>query len=414
MPPLPSLVPRRREPAVYALVSAFESETQAVVLRTSPASEHTILYVLVGMIVLALGLISFTKLDRVVTGTGLVVPSEGTLYVQPMDKAIIREIRVKLGDTVKKGQVLATLDPTFAAADVAALQSQLNSLEAEIARCETELANEPFTYASGDPGNPPGAQQYAELQRTLYIRRKSQFDAQVQSFDQQIAQANATIAQLKNDEKRYGDRERLAAELETVRSQLVAKQLGSRADLLQTTDAKTEMLRNLESDQNGIIAMQHAIEATRSNRDAFIQQWYAQTNQELVTARNSYDSAKNQLDKAQKVRDLVNITAPADAIVLKIGKASIGSVVASGTADQGPDPLFTLVPLDSPLEVELHVDFRISVSSNAAIRCRSSSMPTPSSGMGRQRVRSRPSATAPLPSTTMARRARPISRCVSR
>ena len=48
------------------------------------------------------------------------------------------------GERVKAGDELATLDPTFAAADVEALKLQIASLDAQIARCEAELANRPY------------------------------------------------------------------------------------------------------------------------------------------------------------------------------------------------------------------------------------------------------------------------------
>ena len=38
---------------------------------------------------------SVVKLDRVVTATGRIVPVAGSIFVQPYDKAIIREIRVQ-------------------------------------------------------------------------------------------------------------------------------------------------------------------------------------------------------------------------------------------------------------------------------------------------------------------------------
>ena len=47
---------------------------------------------------------------------------------------------------------------------------------------------------------------------------------------------------------------------------------------------------------------------------------------QLVTANNDYDQTKQLLAKAQKLSDLVTLTAPEDAVVLKIANASIGSV----------------------------------------------------------------------------------------
>src|SRR5580704_15491408 len=62
-----SFVRRERADLIAAPISAFESETQAVIQRTTPYSEHAILYVLTGMIVLSLILMSVVKLDRVVS-----------------------------------------------------------------------------------------------------------------------------------------------------------------------------------------------------------------------------------------------------------------------------------------------------------------------------------------------------------
>ena len=45
------------------------------------------------------------------------------------------------GEVVEQDRQLATLDPTFASADVNQLQQQIDSLDAEIVRDEAELAN---------------------------------------------------------------------------------------------------------------------------------------------------------------------------------------------------------------------------------------------------------------------------------
>ena len=45
----------------------------------------------------------------------------------------------------KQGKVLATLDPTFAAADVKQLRQQVAGLRAQIARDDAQLNNHPLT-----------------------------------------------------------------------------------------------------------------------------------------------------------------------------------------------------------------------------------------------------------------------------
>ena len=134
---LPSVRRARTDP-IAAPISAFESDTQAVIQRTAPFNEHGILYVLAGIVVLGLILMSVVKLDRVVTGLGRVLPSQGSLFVQPLDRAIVTGLLVHAGDVVKKGEVLATLDPTFAQADLKNLQQKQASAAALVARLEAE------------------------------------------------------------------------------------------------------------------------------------------------------------------------------------------------------------------------------------------------------------------------------------
>ena len=119
-----SLTLVRRAPVddLDAPISAFESETQAVIQSVAPFSERTILHVLAAMVVVAIFLMAVVKLDRVVSGNGRILPTQGSLFVQPLDRAIVTSIVARPGDVVRKGQVLATLDPTFAQADLRDLQ----------------------------------------------------------------------------------------------------------------------------------------------------------------------------------------------------------------------------------------------------------------------------------------------------
>jgi HlyD family secretion protein len=57
-----------------------------------------------------------------------------------------------------------------------------------------------------------------------------------------------------------------------------------------------------------------------------------------------------QLQKADKRSKLVSLYAPQDAVVLEIAKLSPGSVV------QGAETFFTLVPLNTKLEVEVQIN----------------------------------------------------------
>jgi HlyD family secretion protein len=332
------------------LIRLFQSETAEIREGSEPIQLRLTLYVLAAFFASMIAIAALMQMDRVVTSTvGIVVTSEPTIVLQALDAAIIKSIDVQEGDRVKNGQLLATLDPTFAAADVSALRLQIASLDAQISRCQAEIAQDFF--------HPPkaafaGAASYAALQQSYYDQRKAQFDAQLQADNQQIAQTKATIIKLKSDESRYGDRAKIAGDIEAMRAALSATQAGSRLNLLEATDQHLEILRDVEFDHNSLIESEHQLDAAVSSRDAFVQQWLSQVSQELLTARNARDAALAQLAKAIKHQDLVQLQAPEDAVVLKLAKLSVGSVLKEG------DPLINLAPLRSPVEAEVHIAAR--------------------------------------------------------
>jgi hemolysin D len=343
----------RSDPALHSkappdrIVRLFQSETAEIMEAPEPFGVRATVYVVAAFFVALVVVALVTRLDRVVTSnSGEIVTTEPTVVLQALDPSLIKTIEVHEGQHVAAGQVLATLDPTFAAADVGALKQQIASLDAQIARCEAELAHRSY---DPPPDPDPATDRYAQLQKSYFLQRRAQFDDQIRAYDEQIAQVTATIAKLQNNQARYTDRAQLAKEVEQMRATLAAAQVGSRLNLLAATDQKTELLRNLEYDRNSLVESQHQLQATIATRNAFSQQWLADASKEQVSARNQRDTAAQQLEKATKHKDLVRLTAPEDSVVLKMAKLSVGSVLKEG------DPLLYLAPLRSPVEAEVHI-----------------------------------------------------------
>ena len=243
---LPAL--RRRSTAVGDLIGAFESDTTAVFVRTAPANESITLYVFAAMLVLAIGLACVVKLDRVVTSVaGIVMTSTGALYVSPLNAAIVREVRVKVGQVVKKGQALATLDPTFTQADLLQLQERLASDEATVAREEAEIAVRPYRFSADD--------KHQSTQGGIWLKRQAQYHSDLANFDGQISSTEAQMAQAKSDADKYAQRLKLASDAEHVYEPLLDKGYVSKLQVMQSSDVRTEMSRLLADAQNQSITV---------------------------------------------------------------------------------------------------------------------------------------------------------------
>jgi hemolysin D len=346
----PSVRPARLELDTGREVRIFQSETAEILEGPEPIQTHMTLLVLTGLFVSLLLVTLCMRVDRVVTSSfGQVVTIEPTVVLGALDQSIIKTIDVHDGQQVHKGEQLATLDPTLTTADVGALKAQVANFSAQIARCQAELAQKPFDMP---PQTDPVANSYISAQREYYLQRKAQYDAQVRSYNDQIAQQQATITKYVNDEARYGDRAKISQEIENMRATLAAAQVGSRLNLLTATDQKLEIERALEFDKNAVAETQHQLDSTTATRDAYVQQWFGQASQELVKAQGDRDAAVEQLKKATMHQGLVQLEAPEDSMVLKIAKLSAASVLNQG------EPLIYLAPLKSPLEAEIRIAAR--------------------------------------------------------
>jgi HlyD family type I secretion membrane fusion protein len=337
---------RRQHKITQQLINDFQSESAEIAGAPDPVSARLTLYFVAFMIVTAIALASVTTIDRIVDASGRLVSTAPTIVVQPLDDSIIHSLNVRVGDFVPAGTVLATLDQTFTSADVAQLEQQLGSLECEIARLKAERVEQPFTVQ-------PGASEiYCSLQLALWNQRKAQFKYQIQDFDQKIESMAAAMRRGEADVEHLTARLKLMTEIEQMRASLEKTQSGSRLSFLVASADRIKLSMDLASIGNTIQQNRHDLESLKAAKEVYVNQWRSQIFQDLVTRQNALDTTRELLAKATKRQDLVRLVAPEDAFVLEMAKLSVGSVAKNA------EPLYTLVPLNEPLEAEVSINTR--------------------------------------------------------
>ena len=336
------LVPstRRADPALPTLLE-FQSPSTAVVNAPVPRGARGTVWIIASLfaaIAIAAGTI---RVDEVVTAQGEVVSRSPDLLVQPLETAIVRSIDVHVGEHVHAGQILARLDPTFAAADVSALAAQVASLQAEVTREQAEAAGKPFTYTGSNPD--------LALQAAIFAQRRAEYQYKLQNYKEKIDSLLASIQRANSDAVGYRDRLQVASRIEAMRRQLEKLQVGSKLNTLAAMDNRAEMERDYLSAVRQSQAASRDLAAQVAERDAYVQSWHADVSQKLAERLAKLADAREQLRKAELRRQLVALRADRDATVLTIAKVSVGSVLQSG------QKFITLVPTDAPLEVEANI-----------------------------------------------------------
>ena len=325
------------------LLMEFESPSAALIAKPVPIASRYVTWIIASMFFAALIVMVTMKIDRVVSSTGKVVAIANNVVVQPLETSIVRSIDVKEGQVVRKGELLARLDPTFTAADAGALESSVASLQAEVDRLQAEGDGKPYV---GD-GTPP-----SQLQALIYLQRRSEYTFKIEGYRQKIDGFQVKVAQAQGDVTSLTERLGLAKIVLDKRRELERLQVGSALNRLQAEDAYADTAARLATAKAAVESNQRDLGAMTAERDAYVQNAKTESAQQLTEQGRKLAEAKENLNKARLRNRLVEMRADRDAIVLSVAPVNVGSVMGSG------DQFITLVPVDSPLEVEAILDGR--------------------------------------------------------
>ena len=326
-----------------ALAAEFQPDAIEIEERQPPKLARATLYVVVALVAAAVTWASVSHVDEVVTASGKLISTAPHIVVQPLETSIVRSLDAAVGDVVRKGQVLAQLDPTFSQADLGQLAIRLAAFDAQINRLEAELANQ--TYTGGSTSNADEL-----LQERLFQQRRASLDSAIANLDAQIARDEATLASSIKEEVLLQTRRAGLLEIEQMRSTLFDHQTGSRLNYLLSKDARIDVDASISRLKGKMVELKHAIEKDRTERQSAIEDFRRTAVELLVDTRNKRNAAAEDQKKAELRRSMVMLTSPADGIVLEVAQRSIGSVVREA------ETMYVIVPLDAKLEAEVQAE----------------------------------------------------------
>ena len=308
-----------------------------------PRSAQLTLHILIVAVLVFLVWATVSELDEVVTAQGRLASPLPNVVVQPLETSIVQSVDVRIGQVVKKGDALATMDSTFAQADESQLQVRLSSLETQIQGLELELSGD--TQKGSPPQNPD-----QQLQAQLLTERMGNYRAQKDRIAENMARLRATIQTNRNDQQMVLSRLKSVREIEAMQEKMVAQKYGAPLQLLEAQQHTKEVERDLQQATSREQELRREYAALEAERQGFEKNWRQKAMEEMLSATRERDALQQQIQKADKRSKLVTLRAPVDAVVLDIAKLSPGSIV------QGAETFFTLVPLNTILEAEVQIN----------------------------------------------------------
>jgi len=245
-----------------------------------------------------------SAIDESTRASGTVIASSRVQVIQAVDGGVLGQLRVREGDRVRKGEVLAIFDETRTRASLRETEAKRTSQRATLARLEAELGDTEPQFAPELMKRFPAV---IQIQQSLYRERRKGLAAELQAL--------ADVARLAREELAMVER-------------LVASGDASQVELLRARRTATE-----------------AESAAANRRNKYIQDVSA----ELARVREDYEQVEQQA--TQKRQQLANsvVSSPASGIVKNVKFTTLGGVLRAG------DELLQVVPVDDQMIVEAKV-----------------------------------------------------------
>ncbi len=243
------------------------------------------------------------KLEEVSTGTGKVVPSSKEQIIQSLEGGILTRINVREGEIVKRGQVLAALDPTRLASNVGESESLLVSAQATAARLRAEVNGTPLKF----PKDVLAVPKLVNEEIALYNSRRANLEQSMAGLKQALS----------------------LVEQELIMTEpLVAKGAASEVEVLRLKREANDLRNQMNDIRN---------------------QYYVKAREELSKANTDIETQQQVVKGKSDTLSRTVFKSPVRGVVKEIDVMTIGGVVLQN------GKLMTIVPLDEQLLIEARI-----------------------------------------------------------
>lgn len=342
-----------------------DDKTAALLLNT-PTSARIMLWVMVLFFVLAGLWASWAEIDKVTVGQGKVVPSSQVQVVQNLEGGLVKEILVREGQTVQKGQQLLLIDDTRFRSDYREREQQVANLTASVLQLSASITsveiNEDFSEDNWQNNVKLDFNKLAfpplleEVQPDLVARQRAEYRQdlnnlrnQVSLIDQQVKQKQQDLVEIQARVRNLRESHRFAKkELEITRP-LAEEGIVPRIELLKLQRQVNDTRRELTSSELKMPVLKSAIKESMLSRIDAAQKFRSEQQEKLNEAQDKLSSLT---ESTVGLEDRVNrtiVTSPVTGTVKTLNVNTVGGVIQPGM------DIVEIVPSEDTLLVEAKI-----------------------------------------------------------
>ncbi|ELB2256193.1 HlyD family type I secretion periplasmic adaptor subunit [Vibrio parahaemolyticus] len=344
----------------------FVDDKTAALLLNTPNSARLMLWVMVLFFVAAIGWASWAQIDQVTVGQGKVIPSSQIQVVQNLEGGLVKEILVKEGQLVKKGQQLLLIDDTRFRSDYREREQQVANLTASVLQLSASInsvaVNRDFNIQDWeksvvlDYGKLTFPPVLEETQPQLTQRQKAEYREdldnlrnQLSVIDQQVEQKQQDLVEIEARVRNLRQSYQYAKKELDITQPLADEGVVPRIELLKLQRQVNDTRREMTSSELKIPVIKSAIKESMLNRIDVALKFRSEQQEKL---NNTQDQLSALVESAVGLEDRVNRTVVVSPVTGKIKTLSVNTV--GGVIQPGMD-IVEIVPTEDTLLVEAKI-----------------------------------------------------------
>ncbi|MFN2101279.1 HlyD family type I secretion periplasmic adaptor subunit [Altererythrobacter sp. MF3-039] len=303
------------------------------------ASRRLIAVSAIGIVLLVIWA-SLAPVNEVTRGMGKVIPSSKAQLVQPSEPAVVAEILVRAGQTVKQGQLLVRLDDAQSASELGQLRTETERLRARSQRLASEadggqLGCEPGTLCSEE-------RRLTEVRVATARSRESSLAAAVEQRRRDLTEGQATVSSLQSSVS-------LAREQVNMLTPLAQQGIVPQTELLSAQRELVDLEGRLSAARQGVARARAAINQAQADLSSARLEFRQQALAEQSDVNTQIAVNQETIRGAEARQQRNELRAPSDGIVNDVQITTIGGFVNAG------ESIMQVVPVGDRLLVEARV-----------------------------------------------------------
>lgn len=304
----------------------------------------SILYSIIGLFCALILWSLFGKLDIDASAKGKLIPRTYIKVVQPVDAGVVKEILVREGQKVRRGQVLVRMDANLINADTAAINDELEVSDLELRRIESELTGKSMKLGQEDTD-------------VLFSQVRGQLLDHEREYSESMMQARESYEKAQHD---YDSSRKVLDKLKVI-TPILKQQADAYEDmakhgyvpLIMARDKRREFIekeQDLEAQEYTVKGLANSIRLAKEQVDLISSKYRSNLENERISTEKSNKKLRQEQVKQIHKSKFMELKAPQDGIVKELAIHSIGTVLSPGAV------ILTIVPDNEPLVVEAMIN----------------------------------------------------------